>query len=76
MKTVVSEKDQVTITKRLRERLGLHPGQVLDFDEEHGRLVATKVSVRDAVDELYGVLGTGERTDAIMRRLRGSPDAR
>lgn len=76
MKSTVSEKGQVTIPKRLRERLGIRPGQVLDFDEDRGRLVATKVSTRDAVDELYGVLEGKQRTDTLMRRLRGEPDAR
>ena len=33
MKAVVSEKGQVTIPKTLRDRLGIRPGQVLDFAE-------------------------------------------
>jgi antitoxin PrlF len=75
MKTTVSEKGQVTIPKRLRERLGIRAGEVLDFEEDHGRLVATKLTARDAVDELFGVLKTKDQTDAIMRRLRGRSDA-
>lgn len=75
MKTVVSEKGQVTIPKRLRERLGIRAGEVLDFEEDHGRLVATKLTTRDAVDELFGVLKGKTTTDAIVRRLRGEPDA-
>jgi antitoxin PrlF len=75
MKSTVSEKGQVTIPKRLRERLGIHAGEVLDFEEDHGRLIATKLTTRDAVDELYGVLAGKQGTDAIMRRLRGEPDA-
>jgi AbrB family looped-hinge helix DNA binding protein len=74
MKTTVSEKGQVTIPKRLRERLGIRAGEVLDFEEEHGRLVATKLTTRDAVDELFGVLEGKDRTDAVVRRLRGEPD--
>jgi len=75
MKSTVSEKGQVTIPKRLRERLGIRPGEVLDFEEDHGRLVATKLAPRDAVDELFGVLAGKEGTDAVVRRLRGEPDA-
>lgn len=75
MKTTVSEKGQVTIPKRLRERLGIRAGEVLDFEEDHGRLVATKLTTRDAVDELFGVLKSKEKTDTIVRRLRGEPDA-
>ncbi|MBL8932738.1 MAG: AbrB/MazE/SpoVT family DNA-binding domain-containing protein, partial [Kineosporiaceae bacterium] len=43
MKVTVSEKGQVTIPKQLRDRLGIEPGQQLEFSEEDGRLVARKV---------------------------------
>ncbi|MGA2282098.1 MAG: AbrB/MazE/SpoVT family DNA-binding domain-containing protein [Candidatus Dormibacteria bacterium] len=75
MNARVSEKGQVTIPKRLRERLGIRPGQTLDFAEEGGRLVATKLTARDAVDEVYGILGTGRNTDPQLEALRGEPDA-
>ncbi len=47
MKSIVSEKGQVTIPKRLRERLGIRPGQVLDFVEEQGRLLPDRCSFND-----------------------------
>jgi AbrB family looped-hinge helix DNA binding protein len=75
MRSVVSEKGQVTIPKRLRDRLGIRPGQVLDFDEEAGRLVARKVAVADPLDAAYGMLAGLGRTDALIRELRGEPDA-
>lgn len=31
---------RVTIPKALRSELGIRPGSVLDFEEEHGRLIA------------------------------------
>ncbi|CAN5196514.1 hypothetical protein BH18CHL2_BH18CHL2_09110 [soil metagenome] len=71
MKTIVSEKGQVTIPKRLRDRLGIHPGQVLDFDESEGRLVATKVSEQDPVAAVYGVIRLREGTNRFVERLRG-----
>lgn len=72
MKTTVSEKGQITIPKALREKLGIRPGQVLDFSaDDRGRLIATKASGRSALDELYGVLDLGKSTDEIMRELRG-----
>jgi len=74
MKTVVSEKGQVTIPKPLRERLGLRPGQILDFREGRGRLVATKQPAEDPIERVYGVLKTGRTTDATIRRLRGRVD--
>ena len=71
MKSVVSEKGQVTIPKRLRDRLGIRAGEVLDFEEEEGRLVARKASAVDPVDAVYGVLVLGVSTDEILDQLRG-----
>ena len=51
MKVVVSEKGQFTIPKKLRDRLGIRPGQVLEVDEERGRLVAAKACSADALVE-------------------------
>ena len=75
MNAIVSEKGQITIPKRLRERLGLRPGTVLEFEEEHGRLVGRKVTAVDPVDAVYGVLELPDGTDAIIVELRGDPKA-
>ena len=72
MKAKVAERGQITIPKALRERLGIRPGTVLDFKEESGRLVAEKVESLDPVDRNYGKLGSGRRTDEVMRELRGN----
>ena len=76
MKTTVSEKGQITIPKRLRDRLGLRPGTILDFDETDGRLVGRKLVPVDALDELYGILPLPPGgTDAFIREIRGpGPD--
>ncbi|MBV9729812.1 MAG: AbrB/MazE/SpoVT family DNA-binding domain-containing protein [Pseudonocardiales bacterium] len=44
---MVSEKGQVTIPKQLRDRLGIQPGEVLEFEEDGGRLIAVKQQGRD-----------------------------
>lgn len=75
MKATVSEKGQVTIPKTLRDRLGILPGEVLEFEEDSGRLIARKVVERDAIDELYGILKLGTTTDEFINELRGEPDA-
>lgn len=72
MNAVVSEKGQVTIPKQLRDRLGISPGEVLEFTEEHGRLVAEKVRPRHPIDEVYGLLADGTRTDELIDDLRGA----
>ena len=75
MKATVSEKGQVTIPKALRERLGIRAGEVLEFEEHGGRLVARKVLERDGIDAVYGILKLGQSTDELMNELRGEPDA-
>ncbi len=76
MKSSVSEKGQVVIPKPLRDRLGIRPGQELDFEEDHGRLIATKVRAEDSVESVYGILASRESTNALMRRLRGPAKAK
>ena len=73
MKTVVSEKGQITIPKPLRVRLGLRTGQVLEVREERGRLVMSKQTApKDAIDQVYGILKLDRSTDEIIDELRGS----
>ena len=72
MKATVAERGQVTIPKPLREKLGIRPGTRLDFRDRDGKLVGEKVAVKDTVDAVYGCLGRGLSTDALMKRLRGA----
>ena len=76
MKTTVSEKGQITIPKRLRDRLGLRPGTVLDFEEADGRLIGRRLVPVDHLDDLVGILPpTTGGTDAFIREIRGpGPD--
>jgi AbrB family looped-hinge helix DNA binding protein len=71
MKARVAERGQVTIPKRLRERLGVKPGTVLEFSEERGRLIAVKSGSVDPVTEVYGCLGKRLDTNSVMAQLRG-----
>lgn len=73
-RAIVSEKGQVTIPKRLRDRLGIRPGQVLDFHEERGRLVANKAGVEGPATEVFGILELDRSTDDVMDELRGAAD--
>jgi AbrB family looped-hinge helix DNA binding protein len=72
MKSTVSEKGQVTIPKRLRDKLGIRPGTVLDFDEEQGRLVARKQSEVDTIRKWRGrgKLPAGLGVDEYLARSR------
>lgn len=73
MKATLSEKGQVTIPKPLREALGLRTGSRLDFQEEAGRLVVTKVLTQSPLEKWRGrgalPGGTGD-VDAYLGRVR------
>lgn len=71
MNAVVAERGQVTIPKVLRDRLGIAPHTVVDFEEDSGRLILTKVVDKDPVAQVTGCLRLGRSTDAVMKELRG-----
>jgi len=71
MRTIVSERGQVTIPQALRESMGLRAGTVLDFRLEDGRLVAVKEMPVDPVDAVRGCLAGKGATDDFLRALRG-----
>lgn len=70
MKSIVSEKGQVTIPKPLRDSLALGSGTELEFEEDHGKLVARRVVKADALSDLVGLLPRID-VDAAVRDLRG-----
>jgi antitoxin PrlF len=70
MKSVVSEKGQVTIPKSLRDSLAIRPGTELDFVEENGALVARRVAAIDPLLNLVGLLPRGDVDEAITA-MRG-----
>lgn len=74
MKTRVTERGQITIPKRIRDRLGIRPGQVLEVREEDGRVVAVKSLQEDPLESVTGILQTDHSSDEILRDLRGEPD--
>ncbi len=71
LRATVSEKGQVTIPKALRDRLGIRPGQTLEFEAQQGRLIASKAATDDPVDAVYGILELRRPTDDVIDELRG-----
>lgn len=71
MKATLREKGQITIPKRLRDRMGLRPGMVLDFEEVEGRIVGRKLVPVDHLEEFIGILDLPGGTDAFIREVRG-----
>jgi AbrB family looped-hinge helix DNA binding protein len=74
MKSRVTERGQVTIPKKLRDRLGIRPGQTVDFRQEEGKIVLTKGASSDPLDAWFGVLSESPPTDGLVDELRGRAD--
>ena len=74
MKAKLTSKGQITIPAPIRRRLGLEPGQVLEFDESTPYLLATPVFDEKAMRALVGC--TSDRTamtaDEWLDETRGS----
>jgi AbrB family looped-hinge helix DNA binding protein len=75
MATTVTSKGQVTIPKPVRERLGIQPGNAVDFElAADGRVVLVKVDGKRSLspfEALRGRAGAGLSTDEIMALTRG-----
>jgi AbrB family looped-hinge helix DNA binding protein len=75
MATTVTSKGQVTIPKPVRDRLGIVPGNSVEFElMPDGRVHLVKVDgarLRSRFDALRGTVGAGLSTDEIMALTRG-----
>jgi len=74
MKATVGERGQVTIPKPLRDRLGIRPGEEVEFSEETGRLVLRKADVLQRIQRVAGTLDLGMTTDEFIELIRGPAD--
>jgi len=78
MKSRISIKGQVTIPKKVRSALGLHPGTQVDFVVEGGRLVGVKRLVEDPFHRWRGrgAVPGFTRVDSYLEALRDAHGAR
>ncbi len=69
----VTSKGQVTIPKKVRERLGVTPGEDVGFEEKEGVIVITKALAKSPFDKWVGKLTKleGQRSDDLVKELRG-----
>ncbi|MBI5639800.1 MAG: AbrB/MazE/SpoVT family DNA-binding domain-containing protein [Nitrospirae bacterium] len=69
----VTSKGQVTIPKKVRDRLGVHPGEDVGFEEKEGVVVITKAVTKSPFDKWVGKLAKleGQKSDDLVKELRG-----
>ena len=74
----VTSKGQVTIPKEVRERLGVHPGEDVGFEEKDDLLVIRKVVTKSPFDKWVGKLKhlKGHRSDDLVKEARGHDNGR
>jgi AbrB family looped-hinge helix DNA binding protein len=74
----VTRKGQVTIPKRVRDYLGIAPGNIVEFEvTPDGRIVLVKAGAEPAPSRFEKVRGTATTkltTDELMAMLRGDDD--
>jgi antitoxin PrlF len=72
MKASVSEKGQVTIPKAIRDKLGLRPGSVLEFQTKNGVLVGRKSDpAEDPIVAVTGIIELDGEVDDYLSGTRG-----
>ena len=73
MNSIVSEKGQVTIPKKLRKQLGLSAGTVLEFGEKNGKLIGEKKIEGSPFDDWVGKgkLPFGASATSYLKQIRG-----
>jgi len=67
----VTEKGQVTIPKRIREQLGIRPGDEVRFEETEAGYVVRKEVDESRFEKWRGVAETDKSVEEQMRELRG-----
>ena len=69
----ITSKGQITLPKEVRRRLGIGPGDEVEFVEENGRYVLKKKVKESPFDAYVGFLKgqRGSDTDQIIQELRG-----
>lgn len=74
MKAVITTKGQVTIPHRIRRRLNLKPGQILEFDERTPFVKATKAVDVERMRSVIGMFKkelAGKSTKQWLEMTRG-----
>lgn len=70
--SVISERGQITLPKKLRNRLGLKAGTRVTFVPSRQGLFIRKASAEgNPLQEVFGIVKDGLKTDKYLRQTRG-----
>ncbi len=71
----VTSKGQITLPKEVRSRLGISPGDEVEFVEENGVYLLKKKVRASPFDQYVGFLRgkKGQDPDEIVEQFRGKP---
>lgn len=74
----ITSKGQVTIPKKVREKLGVHPGEDVGFEEKGDLILIRKALTKSPFDKWVGKLKhlKGQRSDDLLREIRGHDNSR
>ncbi len=68
----VSERGEITIPEKLRERFGpSHNVEVELTPTAEGLLIRKRTAAQHPVESAYAILGSGEDTDTYIEEIRG-----
>ena len=68
----ISERGQITIPKRLRDRLGMHKDVEVEITAtENGLLIQKRTMAQHPVMNISGVLGDAIDVDQYVEEIRG-----
>ena len=74
----VTSKGQVTIPKKVRDKLGVRPGEDVGFEEKEGLMLIRKAVTKSPFDKWVGKLKhlKGQRSDDLVNEARGHDNSR
>lgn len=67
----ISTKGQVTVPKKIRDRFGLKPGQLVEFKVSRGQVVLLKASNSIRMRKWVGAIKLEQPVDEFVRKARG-----
>lgn len=71
--STISEKGQVTIPKKLRDALGIRPGDRLEFETRGDAIRIRKRPDLDRLASVYGSVRLPASVDELIDEMRGGP---